>query len=101
MSDTANSPPTDAAAPAADSVQPPPDDVDRLLPHHREMLVKSAVSADVIRERGYRSIETKIELKTLGFASYQLRVPTLLVPIRNVHGEIATYQSRPDEPRVA
>ncbi len=29
-----------------------------------------------------------------------MRVPTLLIPLWNVHGEIGLYQSRPDEPRI-
>jgi len=32
-------------------------------------------------------------------ASTQARVPALLIPIWNVHGEIATYQTRADEPQ--
>jgi hypothetical protein len=54
----------------------------------------------VEQARGYWSATEKAQLRGLGFADYQCRVPTLVIPVWNVHGEIATYQSRPDTPRV-
>ncbi|MGH2973563.1 MAG: DUF3854 domain-containing protein [Solirubrobacterales bacterium] len=72
----------------------------RLLPQHLKLLDDSAISADVISARGYRSIETKAELEALGFSRRQSRVPALLIPIRDTTGEIATYMLRPDEPRM-
>ncbi len=73
----------------------------KLLPHHTEMLTKaSGISQEVITARGYRSIESKAELKRLGFSDTQLLVPTLLIPIWSVTGEIALYHHRPDSPRI-
>jgi Domain of unknown function (DUF3854) len=71
-----------------------------LLPHHAEMLKASGISDDVIRERGYRSVKTHAELKRLGFGTNQLNTPSLLIPVYGFDGQIATYQHRPDEPRV-
>ena len=53
-----------------------------------------------IAERGYKTVTTKAALKDLGFSANQQLVPALLIPISNVHGEVAGYQSRPDKPRV-
>jgi hypothetical protein len=71
-----------------------------LLGHHQKMIEASAISPDVVRERGYRSAKTKAELGILGFKPNQRNVPALLIPVHNVHGEIATYQLRPDQPRI-
>lgn len=71
-----------------------------LLPQHAELLEASAISPDVAADRGYRSIETKADLERKGFSRAQRNVPGLLVPIYNAFGECATYQYRPDEPRV-
>jgi hypothetical protein len=69
-----------------------------LLPHHQVRLDK-AVSREVQCEQGFRTIEDPDELSDLGFADYQRRVPTLLVPMCNVHGKLATHNHRPDNPR--
>lgn len=71
-----------------------------LLLHHEAMLHSSGISLEVAAARGYRSVTSCAELERLGFASKQRGVPSLLVPIYNVHGELAMYQSRPDSPRV-
>ncbi len=71
-----------------------------LLPHHTALLAGSALRADVVSSRGYCSVTRKSDLRRLGFAERQLIVPTLLVPIHNVAGELATYQHRPDMPRI-
>ena len=72
-----------------------------LAAHHRRVLEEeSAISAEIIAARGYRTVTVKAELRRRGFADYQLLVPSLLLPIYNVHGEIAGYQSRPDSPRI-
>lgn len=78
---------------------------DLLLPHHRQMLAEqSGISAEVIVGRGYRSTTKKSELKGCGFSESQLIVspdaPSLIVPVWSIHGEIVTYQHRPDSPRV-
>ncbi|MBW2422401.1 MAG: DUF3854 domain-containing protein [Deltaproteobacteria bacterium] len=71
-----------------------------LLPHHRLLIRESAIASEVAEARGYRSATEKQELLDLGFAPYQAIVPTLVVPIHTVCGEVATYQIRPDRPRV-
>ena len=72
----------------------------QLLSQHAELITASAISADVVQARGYRSVSTKAELRELGFSEAQRRTPALLVPIWSVTGEIAAYQIRPDEPRI-
>ena len=71
-----------------------------LRPQHAALLTASAISDEVAKARGYRSVTVKAELTELGFSSTQARVPALLIPIWNVHGEIALYQTRADEPRI-
>jgi len=73
---------------------------DGLLPQHAALLTASAITDEVAEARGYRSVEQKARLAELGFSSTQARVPALLIPIWNVHGEIALYQTRADEPRI-
>jgi hypothetical protein len=63
------------------------------------MLKDSAISPKVARQRGYRSVTKKSELKRLGFSEAQRLVPGLLIPIRSVDGKVVTYQLRPDKPR--
>jgi hypothetical protein len=71
-----------------------------LLPQHRKLIEGSAILPEVAVARGYRSVTAKADLKRLGFSDYQCNVPTLLVPVYGVEGEIATYQARPDQPRI-
>jgi hypothetical protein len=72
-----------------------------LNPNHRQMLLEgSAISLEVVRERGYRTVQTKAELKGLGFAGSQRNPPGLLIPVYSPHGEIVSYQLRPDQPRI-
>jgi hypothetical protein len=71
-----------------------------LLPHHANLITASAISNEVARARGYRTVSTKAKLKGLGFGEAQRRIPALLIPIWSITGEIATYQIRPDEPRI-
>jgi hypothetical protein len=71
-----------------------------LLPDHAALIRDSGITAQVAQARGYRSITTKTDLTGVGFAESQRRVPTLLIPVYNVHGDIATYQHRPDTPRI-
>jgi hypothetical protein len=66
---------------------------------HRRLIEESAISPEVAEERGYCTARRKDELKALGFADYQCRLPALVVPIHNVAGEIVLYQARPDRPR--
>lgn len=71
-----------------------------LLPQHAALLTASAISDEVAKARGYRSVEQKARLTERGFSLTQARVPALLIPIWNVRGEIASYQTRADEPRI-
>src|SRR6266542_1946099 len=71
-----------------------------LLAQHPVLLAASSIADEVANSRGYRSIEQKARLTELGFSVRQARVPALLIPIWNVHGDIALYQARADEPRV-
>jgi hypothetical protein len=72
-----------------------------LLPHHRDLIDRSAISPEVALARGYRSVTTRSALLRLGFSERQARVPALLVPVRGVSGDVVLYQARPDEPRIA
>ncbi len=71
-----------------------------LLPQHAALIKASAISDAVAAARGYRSVTNRSDLERLGFTKPQRNVPCLLIPIHNVHGEIATYQIRPDQPRI-
>jgi len=71
-----------------------------LYPHHLAMLTtESGISEGVIRERGYRSTSDKDELRDLGFAEFQIRIPALIIPIYGVDGELLFHRIRPDDPR--
>jgi hypothetical protein len=72
-----------------------------LAEQHEKMLIdESGIARDVAEARGYRTIEKKVELKTLGFSDSQRNTPGLLIPVYSPTGEIATYQFRPDQPRI-
>ena len=77
-------------------------EVPTLLNHHFAQLLKSGISIEVIKQRGYGSIINKKELEHLGFFDYQQRTPCLLIPQYSVDGrnEPFTYQIRPDKPRL-
>jgi hypothetical protein len=62
--------------------------------------VESAITSEVISERGYFTATDPEVLRELGFADYQLRVPTLVVPMCGPDGSVASYQIRPDDPRL-
>ncbi len=80
---------------SVEELSPPP-----LLQHHQRLIERSAILPEVARERGYRTVGTKAELRRLGFSDAQCRVPALLIPIYGVNGEVALYQIRSDAPRV-
>src|SRR5262245_11473721 len=71
-----------------------------LLPQHAKLIEESGIVPEVLAARGYRSATKRAELLRLGFGANQSRVPALLIPIWGVTGDIATYQIRPDDPRV-
>ncbi len=73
----------------------------KLSNNHRTMLIEeSGIAANVVEARGYRTVETKAELKRLGFSETQCSVPGLLIPIKSPTGDTVLYQYRPDEPRI-
>jgi hypothetical protein len=72
-----------------------------LLPQHERLIrTVSAIAPEIAVARGYRSLTVRADATRLGFGDAQARVPALLVPIWTVHGEIGSYQLRPDTPRV-
>jgi hypothetical protein len=70
-----------------------------LLPQHRQLLVDSAIKPEIARERGYRTIERKKELKNYRFSPSQQIIPTMLCPLYDPKGQPAGWQHRPDIPR--
>lgn len=72
-----------------------------LLPQHQKILRESGIAPEVARARGYRSIQTRKEIRDAGFGDHQGNFPALLFPIHNVGGRLATFQIRPDQPRVS
>jgi len=72
-----------------------------LLPQHGALLEQSRITPEVAEARGYRSVTIKAELGRLGFGARQQIIPTLLMPVHGVNGDVVTYQHRPDEPRIA
>src|SRR3989442_12808379 len=79
---------------------PDPHPTFELFPHHSRLIEASAISPEVARARGYRSVTTSAALRKLGFSERQARAPALLIPVWGVHGEIVLYQARPDDPRI-
>lgn len=71
-----------------------------LAPQHQKLIDDSVIDPKVAAERGYYTADTKAQLRELGFPASQLIVPTMVVPVYNVLGELATYQHRPDRPRL-
>jgi hypothetical protein len=74
--------------------------VNFLAPHHRSMLEQgSGISPEKINDRGYFTVTDPDDLKELGFAEYQLRVPAMVIPVYGVDGRFRFYRIRPDDPR--
>jgi hypothetical protein len=74
-------------------------EIPELLTAHLDHLKSSALSLEVIRERGYRSVLGKKELRDNGFSTSQQRTPGILIPLHGVNGQVIGYQHRPDRPR--
>jgi hypothetical protein len=70
-----------------------------LLPQHQALLDASAITAEVAEARGYYSVNEPKELTGL-FGPSQRLAPALVIPVRNVRGEVEYFQLRPDNPRV-
>ena len=68
--------------------------------HYNTLTIGSGIADERIAERGYRTVTKADELLSLNFASYQARVPGLLVPVWRTDGTNGLYQFRPDSPRL-
>lgn len=74
--------------------------VTKLSPHHKQQLLASGISSEVIQERNYHTADGRKLLLEYGFSENQSRLfPALVLPIRNVEGKVASCHVRPDEPR--
>lgn len=67
--------------------------------HRFELETDSAISPDIIIERGYQTISDPADLPDV-FEDYQRRTG-LLIPIQDVTGEIASWQLKADDPRIS
>jgi hypothetical protein len=67
--------------------------------HKRMLRDESAISDEVIRARGYWTATEESELRELGFADYQCRVPALVIPVYGEYGQPCFHRIRPDNPR--
>jgi Domain of unknown function (DUF3854) len=73
----------------------------QLSDSHLRLIIDSAIAPEVARDRGYRTITTKAELKrSYGFGNSQLITPTLLIPLYSPEGKCVGWQHRPDSPRI-
>jgi putative DNA primase/helicase len=63
------------------------------------LTIESSISSEVVQARGYWTTETEEELRELGFADYQIRVPALSIPVYGVDGQLLFHRIRPDDPR--
>jgi hypothetical protein len=63
------------------------------------LTIESGISPEVVQARGYWTAEIEEELRELGFADYQIRVPALTIPIHGVNGQLLFHRIRPDDPR--
>ncbi len=72
-----------------------------ILPQHQALLAASAIGPDVVRARGYVSIDSRKQLQRYakGFGA-KCPVPGLLIPLRRKDGSVWGYQYRPDAPRL-
>ncbi len=71
-----------------------------LSDRHQHMLeVESAITAEVIQARAYRTVEDPDELLSLGYQDYQAITPGLLVPLYDMWANVSSHQYRPDDPR--
>lgn len=75
-------------------------EIPALLTQHLEHLKASAIFTEVIKERGYRSVLGKTDLKSASFSKAQQRAPGILIPLYSVDGSSIGYLYRPDNPRL-
>jgi hypothetical protein len=87
-------------------------EIPELWESHLDHLKKSALSTEIIRERGYKTVSRiipalyegelqpgEIELAKFGFKQGQLLAPAILMPMYGVDGTVVLHQLRPDNPR--
>jgi len=73
----------------------------QLFDQHRELLEARAILPAVAEARGYDSTMLPGWLRQQGFSIRDSElVPGLVIPIHDVHGALASYQYRPDNPRI-
>lgn len=65
--------------------------------HRNELETGSSIDPDIIAEREYRSVTNPRSLPKM-FTGAQRRLHGLLIPVRDVTGDIAIYQLKPDNP---
>jgi hypothetical protein len=71
-----------------------------LAEHHLLMLKDSGISEEVIAQRGYHTAHQAEDLSRLGFnLKQQALIPALVIPIRDISGEVVLHRIRPDHPR--
>ena len=101
--EVASTPDTEVKA-STNASGPPQGNAAGLLPglsqKHVDLLHSSAISNAVIQARGYRTVTDKAELKKLGFSNTQLLVPSLVIPLYDLNGQVVLHQIRPDKPRI-
>lgn len=72
-----------------------------LSPRHREELEKGSGLSWTVASRGVRTVESKDELRVLGFSEAQCRVPCMLFPVVGPDGgDAGLWQIKPDSPRL-
>ncbi len=67
--------------------------------HRRVLTDESAISPEVVDERGYYTAATKAELERKGFGRAQRLAPGLMMPVWGPNGEVKFHLLRPDAPR--
>ena len=68
--------------------------------HLKMLREESAIADEVIAVRGYYTEEDPKGLADLGFDKKQQKlVPALVIPIRDITGEVVLHRIRPDSPR--
>jgi hypothetical protein len=72
----------------------------QLLDHHKALLDARAISPAVAQARGYSSTVMPGWLRQQGFSiTVSALTPGLVIPVHDVHGDLAFHQYRPDTPR--
>jgi DNA repair protein RadA/Sms len=71
-----------------------------LSPDHLHQLTQgSGIDEAIVQRVGCYTATTPAQLVALGYKEYQRCVPALVLPVHDVHGNVALHQIRPDTPR--